>query len=47
MGKGCVDKALELSGRTADGWKIVVYFVVPPAGRKLKPTGSGSGHPST
>jgi len=45
MGKGCVDKALELSGRTADGWKIVVYFVVPPAGRKLKPTGSG--HPST
>jgi hypothetical protein len=44
MGKGCVDKALELSGRTADGWKIVVYFVVPPAGRKLKPTGSG--HPT-
>ncbi|XP_010497445.2 PREDICTED: uncharacterized protein LOC104774597 [Camelina sativa] len=39
MGEGCVEKALELSGRTAHGWNIVVRRLDPPILRKRQRTG--------
>ncbi|CAL9243427.1 unnamed protein product [Arabidopsis halleri] len=44
MGEGCVEKAQQLSGRNAQGWKIVVDSVIPLSADKRKPTGCE--HPS-
>ncbi|XP_019095792.1 PREDICTED: uncharacterized protein LOC104761259 [Camelina sativa] len=44
MGKGCVQKALELSGRNAQGWNLVVRHVAPPSVPKRQRTGCE--HPS-